>query len=61
MLSAVPLGIVVVPGDSDLELCRTHIERLQEVRHCTWHGIWGELIIEGRKAQRRALLTPWLL
>lgn len=27
-----PLGIIVVPGDSDLEMCRTHIERLQEVR-----------------------------
>uniref|UniRef100_A0A8B9TIB0 Diacylglycerol kinase n=1 Tax=Anas platyrhynchos TaxID=8839 RepID=A0A8B9TIB0_ANAPL len=26
----VPLGIIVVPGDSDLELCRTQIERLQE-------------------------------
>uniref|UniRef100_A0A670Z672 Diacylglycerol kinase n=1 Tax=Pseudonaja textilis TaxID=8673 RepID=A0A670Z672_PSETE len=29
--ASVPLGIIVVPGDSDLELCRTHIERLQEV------------------------------
>lgn len=29
---AVPLGTVVVPGDSDLELCRAHIERLQQVR-----------------------------
>ncbi|KAM9147112.1 diacylglycerol kinase zeta isoform 2-T3 [Pangshura tecta] len=28
--ASVPLGIVVVPGDSDLEVCRTHIERLQE-------------------------------
>lgn len=28
---AVPLGTVVVPGDSDLELCRAHIERLQRV------------------------------
>lgn len=32
--AAVPLGIIVVPGDSDLELCRTQIERLQEVRLC---------------------------
>lgn len=30
-LPAVPLGTVVVPGDSDLELCRAHIERLQQV------------------------------
>ncbi|XP_075783704.1 diacylglycerol kinase zeta isoform X3 [Pelodiscus sinensis] len=28
--ASVPLGIIVVPGDSDLEVCRTHIERLQE-------------------------------
>uniref|UniRef100_A0A8C8ZHX5 Diacylglycerol kinase n=1 Tax=Prolemur simus TaxID=1328070 RepID=A0A8C8ZHX5_PROSS len=26
--ASVPLGTVVVPGDSDLELCRAHIERL---------------------------------
>lgn len=32
VLAAVPLGTVVVPGDSDLELCRAHIERLQQVR-----------------------------
>ncbi|NXW56735.1 DGKZ kinase, partial [Eurystomus gularis] len=28
--ASVPLGIIVVPGDSDLELCRTQIERLQQ-------------------------------
>ncbi|KAL8169631.1 UNVERIFIED_CONTAM: hypothetical protein K2H54_054081, partial [Gekko kuhli] len=28
--ASVPMGIIVVPGDSDLEMCRTHIERLQE-------------------------------
>ncbi|XP_064432607.1 diacylglycerol kinase zeta isoform X7 [Mirounga angustirostris] len=28
--ASVPLGTVVVPGDSDLELCRAHIERLQQ-------------------------------
>uniref|UniRef100_A0A663LUZ8 Diacylglycerol kinase n=1 Tax=Athene cunicularia TaxID=194338 RepID=A0A663LUZ8_ATHCN len=32
--ASVPLGIIVVPGDSDLELCRTQIERLQEVSLC---------------------------
>lgn len=31
-LLAIPLGLIVVPGDSDLETCRSHIERLQEVR-----------------------------
>lgn len=29
--SAIPLGLIVVPGDSDLETCREHIQRLQEV------------------------------
>ncbi|XP_063083919.1 diacylglycerol kinase zeta isoform X6 [Cavia porcellus] len=28
--ASVPLGTVVVPGDSDLELCRAHIEKLQQ-------------------------------
>ncbi|KPP63294.1 hypothetical protein Z043_118462, partial [Scleropages formosus] len=28
--AAIPLGHIVVPGDSDLETCRSHIERLQE-------------------------------
>lgn len=28
---AIPLGLIVVPGDSDLETCREHIQRLQEV------------------------------
>ncbi|XP_057686535.1 diacylglycerol kinase zeta-like isoform X1 [Corythoichthys intestinalis] len=28
--ASIPLGIIVVPGDSDLETCREHIQRLQE-------------------------------
>ncbi|KAM7375420.1 hypothetical protein PAMA_014495 [Pampus argenteus] len=28
--SSIPLGLIVVPGDSDLETCREHIQRLQE-------------------------------
>ncbi|XP_056157091.1 diacylglycerol kinase zeta [Lampris incognitus] len=28
--ASIPLGLIVVPGDSDLETCRTHIESLQE-------------------------------
>uniref|UniRef100_A0A8C9SD62 Diacylglycerol kinase n=1 Tax=Scleropages formosus TaxID=113540 RepID=A0A8C9SD62_SCLFO len=28
--ASIPLGLIVIPGDSDLETCRTHIERLQE-------------------------------
>lgn len=29
---AIPLGIIVVRGDCDLETCRMYIDRLQEVR-----------------------------
>ncbi|KAM9327945.1 diacylglycerol kinase zeta-like isoform 3-T3 [Pholidichthys leucotaenia] len=28
--ASIPLGLIVVPGDSDLETCREHIHRLQE-------------------------------
>ncbi|CAN0426831.1 unnamed protein product [Lampetra fluviatilis] len=28
--ASVPLGVIVVPGDCDLMVCRTHIDRLQE-------------------------------
>lgn len=45
--AAVPLGIIVVPGDSDLELCRTQIERLQEVRLCMGSGCRWMLRMEG--------------
>lgn len=31
-LSAIPLGLIVIPGDSDLETCRVQIEKLQEVK-----------------------------
>ncbi|XP_051951976.1 diacylglycerol kinase zeta-like isoform X2 [Xyrauchen texanus] len=31
--ASIPMGLIVVPGDSDLETCRTHIERLQEVKN----------------------------
>ncbi len=33
LFAAIPLGLIVVPGDSDLETCRAHIERLQEVKN----------------------------
>uniref|UniRef100_A0A673JF66 Diacylglycerol kinase n=1 Tax=Sinocyclocheilus rhinocerous TaxID=307959 RepID=A0A673JF66_9TELE len=37
--SAIPMGIITVPGNSDLETCRLHIEKLHEVlfsllNHC---------------------------
>ncbi|XP_029909297.1 diacylglycerol kinase zeta isoform X2 [Myripristis murdjan] len=28
--ASTPLGVIIVPGDSDLETCRSHIERLQD-------------------------------
>uniref|UniRef100_A0A8C7SP89 Diacylglycerol kinase n=1 Tax=Oncorhynchus mykiss TaxID=8022 RepID=A0A8C7SP89_ONCMY len=30
--ASIPLGIITVPGDSDLENCRSHIESLQDTR-----------------------------
>uniref|UniRef100_A0A672IX47 Diacylglycerol kinase n=1 Tax=Salarias fasciatus TaxID=181472 RepID=A0A672IX47_SALFA len=37
--ASIPLGLIVVPGDSDLETCREHIQRLQEVRRGRrWKG-----------------------
>lgn len=30
VLAAMPLGVITVPGDSDLETCRLLIERLQD-------------------------------
>lgn len=37
--SAIPLGIIVVRGDCDLETCRMYIDRLQEVRFFVNSGI----------------------
>ncbi|MGH0131560.1 UNVERIFIED_CONTAM: hypothetical protein FKN15_065765 [Acipenser sinensis] len=33
--ASIPMGIIVIPGDSDLEMCRSHIERLQECKNAT--------------------------
>uniref|UniRef100_A0A669PIL0 Diacylglycerol kinase n=1 Tax=Phasianus colchicus TaxID=9054 RepID=A0A669PIL0_PHACC len=52
--ASVPLGIIVVPGDSDLELCRTQIERLQEVRLCV------EEVVEGDGAKPKTLSSQKL-
>lgn len=40
VFAAIPLGLIVVPGDSDLETCREHIQRLQEVRR---QALWKAL------------------
>ncbi|XP_075401923.1 diacylglycerol kinase zeta isoform X6 [Tenrec ecaudatus] len=47
--ASVPLGTVVVPGDSDLELCRAHIERLQQ-----------ELEVAGAKSPTTTTVGPKL-
>lgn len=36
---AIPLGIIVVRGDCDLETCRMYIDRLQEVSFLVNLGI----------------------
>lgn len=36
------MGLIVVPGDSDLETCREHIQRLQEVRRTGDGRRWAE-------------------
>uniref|UniRef100_A0A8D0CZS8 Diacylglycerol kinase n=1 Tax=Sander lucioperca TaxID=283035 RepID=A0A8D0CZS8_SANLU len=36
--ASIPLGLIVVSGDSDLETCREHIQRLQEVRRREGRG-----------------------
>uniref|UniRef100_A0A7M4F5K2 Diacylglycerol kinase n=1 Tax=Crocodylus porosus TaxID=8502 RepID=A0A7M4F5K2_CROPO len=46
--ASVPLGIIVVPGDSDLEMCRTQIEKLQEVSH----GVCVSLSLAATTADR---------
>uniref|UniRef100_A0A8C8LV81 Diacylglycerol kinase n=1 Tax=Oncorhynchus tshawytscha TaxID=74940 RepID=A0A8C8LV81_ONCTS len=51
--TAIPLGLIVVPGDSDLETCRSHIERLQEVRD--EGSRWGQR--EGDKGERSKTLS----
>ncbi|XP_062973536.1 diacylglycerol kinase zeta isoform X2 [Elgaria multicarinata webbii] len=53
--ASVPLGIIVVPGDSDLELCRTHIERLQEDFPPCPSAIQGLFPQEGEGAKPKTL------
>ena len=43
VFAAIPVGIVVVRGDCDLETCRLYIDRLQEVRSMLEHV--GEPIV----------------
>uniref|UniRef100_A0A673XLM9 Diacylglycerol kinase n=1 Tax=Salmo trutta TaxID=8032 RepID=A0A673XLM9_SALTR len=51
--ASIPLGLIVVPGDSDLETCRSHIERLQE-DFVSVHPFFKRLVLqedEGAKSK----------
>ncbi|XP_041917099.1 diacylglycerol kinase zeta isoform X4 [Alosa sapidissima] len=43
--ASIPLGLIVVPGDSDLETCRSHIERLQE-DFISFHPSFQRLVLQ---------------
>uniref|UniRef100_A0A8C2K3A8 Diacylglycerol kinase n=1 Tax=Cyprinus carpio TaxID=7962 RepID=A0A8C2K3A8_CYPCA len=43
--ASIPLGLIVVPGDSDLETCRAHIERLQEYPQTNHSHLSGVCVI----------------
>ncbi|MBN3320734.1 DGKZ kinase, partial [Atractosteus spatula] len=43
--ASIPLGLIVVPGDSDLETCRSHIERLQE-DFISFHPSFQKLVLQ---------------
>ncbi|XP_028812702.1 diacylglycerol kinase zeta isoform X3 [Denticeps clupeoides] len=43
--ASIPLGLIVVPGDSDLETCRSHIERLQE-DFISFHPSFQRLVVQ---------------
>uniref|UniRef100_A0A8C9TQG3 Diacylglycerol kinase n=1 Tax=Scleropages formosus TaxID=113540 RepID=A0A8C9TQG3_SCLFO len=58
---SIPVGIVVVRGDCDLETCRLYIDRLQEVRlpsGVVWVGSPSSLVLQaGSKPCRSCHLT----
>ncbi|XP_064192377.1 diacylglycerol kinase zeta-like isoform X7 [Anguilla rostrata] len=43
--ASIPLGLIVIPGDSDLEMCRSHIERLQE-DFISFHPSFQRLVLQ---------------
>ncbi|KYO21768.1 hypothetical protein Y1Q_0000473 [Alligator mississippiensis] len=58
--ASVPLGIIVVPGDSDLEMCRTEIEKLQEDFPSCPSALQRLLLQEGDGAKPKALSSQKL-
>uniref|UniRef100_A0A8C9S5T0 Diacylglycerol kinase n=1 Tax=Scleropages formosus TaxID=113540 RepID=A0A8C9S5T0_SCLFO len=58
--ASIPLGLIVIPGDSDLETCRTHIERLQE-DFISVHPSFQRLVLqEGDGAKLKTLSSQKL-
>ncbi|XP_041074637.1 diacylglycerol kinase zeta isoform X3 [Polyodon spathula] len=58
--ASIPMGIIVIPGDSDLELCRSHIERLQE-DFVSFHPSFQRLVLqEGDGAKSKTLSSQKL-
>ncbi|XP_042197583.1 diacylglycerol kinase zeta-like [Callorhinchus milii] len=58
--ASVPLGIIVVPGDSDLEMCRTQIERLQEDLPVVHPSLQRLVLQEGDGTKSRTLSSQKL-
>uniref|UniRef100_A0A8C8JM20 Diacylglycerol kinase n=1 Tax=Oncorhynchus tshawytscha TaxID=74940 RepID=A0A8C8JM20_ONCTS len=52
--ASIPLGIITVPGDSDLENCRSHIESLQD----SLEEVCRRRTVVGTKAFLETLLYP---
>ncbi|XP_058478583.1 diacylglycerol kinase zeta-like isoform X4 [Solea solea] len=57
--ASIPLGLIVVPGDSDLETCREHIQRLQE-DFCSVHPPFRCLGLQEEASKPKILSTQRL-
>ncbi|XP_058858524.1 diacylglycerol kinase zeta-like isoform X3 [Acipenser ruthenus] len=58
--ASIPMGIIVIPGDSDLEMCRSHIERLQE-DFVSFHPSFQRLVLqEGDGSKSKTLSSQKL-
>uniref|UniRef100_UPI0037E713DF diacylglycerol kinase zeta n=1 Tax=Semicossyphus pulcher TaxID=241346 RepID=UPI0037E713DF len=57
--ASIPLGLIVVPGDSDLETCREHIQRLQE-DFCSVHPPFRCLGVQEEAAKPKSLSSQRL-
>ncbi|KAM3836102.1 LOW QUALITY PROTEIN: diacylglycerol kinase zeta [Diretmus argenteus] len=57
--ASIPVGLIVVPGDSDLETCREHIQRLQE-DFCSVHPSCRCLALQEEAAKTKILSSQRL-